>query len=128
MPIVWLPVSMKKDHKHSLMPSQRLRNMMSKDCFQCQEQGHIACHCPNIRCFECDEYGHIGMDCPHRIPPLRTPASCHQPRPHRNQHARSSARYHHDDKDRQNHSRSQSHLHRHCSLSCHDSYRGHSRS
>ena len=38
-------------------------------CFQCQEQGHIACHCPNVRCFECDEYCHIVVDCPHKIPP-----------------------------------------------------------
>ena len=38
-------------------------------CFQCQESGHIACHCPNVHCFECDEYRHIVVDCPHRIPP-----------------------------------------------------------
>ena len=47
-------------------------NVMSQEedhCFQCQEQGHIAHHCPNVRCFECDEYGHIVVDCPHRIPP-----------------------------------------------------------
>ena len=34
-------------------------NIMSNEgdqCFQCQELGHIACHCLNIRCFECDEY------------------------------------------------------------------------
>ena len=53
-------------------------NIMSQEedcCFQYQEQGHIACHCPNVRCFEGDEYGHIAMDCPHRIPPSGTPAN-----------------------------------------------------
>ena len=53
-------------------------NIMSQDkdhCFQCQEQGHIAHHCPNIGCFECDKYGHIIMDCPHKIPPSGTPAN-----------------------------------------------------
>ena len=47
-------------------------NMMSNEgdqCFQCQELGHTACHCQNIRCFECDEYGHIATDCSDRIPP-----------------------------------------------------------
>ena len=46
-------------------------NMMSNEedwCFQCQELGHIAWHCPHIICHECDEFGHIIMDCPHRIP------------------------------------------------------------
>ena len=53
-------------------------NVMSHEedhCFQYQEQGHIACHFPNVRCFECDEYGHIVMDCQHRIPPSGTPAN-----------------------------------------------------
>ena len=42
-------------------------NIVSDDkdhCLQCQEQGHIARNCPNIRCFKCNEYGHIVMDCP----------------------------------------------------------------
>ena len=59
-------------------------NMMSNDedhCFQCQEHGHIARNCPNIRCFECDEYGLIVMDCPHRISPSATPAKHHQSKP-----------------------------------------------
>ena len=37
-------------------------NMMSNDkdhCFQCQELGHVARNCPNIKCFKCDEYGNI---------------------------------------------------------------------
>ena len=38
-------------------------------CFQCQESGHIAHHCPKVHCFECNEYVHIVMDCQHRIPP-----------------------------------------------------------
>ena len=51
--------------------------MMSNEegqCFHCQELGHIAHHCPNIRCFEYDEHGHIATDCPDRIPPSGTPA------------------------------------------------------
>ena len=34
-------------------------NVMSSDddnCFQCQESGHIACHCPHIKYFDCDCY------------------------------------------------------------------------
>ena len=51
----------------TLIPSSTV-NVMSHeedDCFQCQESGHIAQHCPNVHCFECDEYGHIVEDCPH---------------------------------------------------------------
>ena len=79
-------------------------NMMSNNedqCSQCQEQGHNARHCPNIRCFECYEYGHIVMDFPHRIPPLGTPAKHHQSKPHKSHHARSSSRHHHENRDRQ---------------------------
>ena len=97
-------------------------NMMSEEedhCFQCQEQGHIAKNCPNIRCFECDEYGHIVMDCPHRIPPSGTPAKCYQPRHYRSHPARSSSRHHHEDRDRQSHSRSQYYFYRHHSSSHH---------
>ena len=68
----------------TLLPSSTV-NMMCNEgaqCFQCQELGHIACHCPNIRCFDCDEYGHVAADCPDRIPPSGTPA--HQKRHHSN--------------------------------------------
>ena len=42
----------------TLLPSSTVNIMLSEDdkCFQCQESGHMACHCPNIRCFDCDEY------------------------------------------------------------------------
>ena len=49
---------------------------MSSDddkCFQCQETGHMACYCPQIRCFDCDNYGHIAADCPDKIPPSGMP-------------------------------------------------------
>ena len=42
----------------TLIPSSTV-NVMSHEedqCFQCQESGHIAQHCPNVCCFECDEY------------------------------------------------------------------------
>ena len=57
----------------TLVPSSMV-NVMSHEedhCFQSQESGHIAHHCPSIWCFECDEYGHIVMDGPHRIPSLQ---------------------------------------------------------
>ena len=91
-------------------------NMMMNDedrCFQCQEHGHIARHCPNITCFECDEYGHTIMDCPHKIPPLGTPAKHHQPKPCKSHHARSCLRHCYEDRDRQSNSRSQPCFHRH---------------
>ena len=106
-------------------------NMISNEencCFQCQEQGHIAWNCLNIRCFKCGEYGHNVMDCPHMIPLSGTLAIHQQPKPHRSHHTRSRSRHHHEDRDRWSHSTSQSHFHRHCSLSHHNSYRHHSRS
>ena len=45
----------------TLLPSSTV-NVMSHDedqCFQCQELGHIACHCPIVHCFECNKYGNI---------------------------------------------------------------------
>ena len=52
-------------------------NTMSSDedkCFQCQESGHMAFHCPHIKCLDCDEYGHVAADFPDKIPPSGTPA------------------------------------------------------
>ena len=64
-------------HLTAMLIPPTMVNVMSQEdcCFQCQEQGHVACHCPNVRCFECDEYGHIIMDGPHRMPPSGTPAN-----------------------------------------------------
>ena len=104
-------------------------NVMSHEedhCFQCQESGHIACHCPNVCCFECDEYGQIEVDCPHQRPPMGTPACHHRHKSHTRHCTRSTS--HHQDRYRCSRSRSQSHSHRHHSHSHHDSYRGHSRS
>ena len=63
----------------TLLPSSSVNVMSNKadQCFQCQELGHIACHCPNVHCFECDEYGHVAVDCPDSIPSSGTPA-CHK--------------------------------------------------
>ena len=84
----------------TLLPSSTVNVMSSEDnqCFQCQESGHIACHCPNIRCFDCNEYGHIAADCPDRIPPSGT--SAHHKRHHSNtrHHTRSTSRHCHRDR------------------------------
>ena len=59
----------------TLLPVSTL-NVMSHEedqCYQCQELGHMAHHCPNVHCFECNEYGHIVVNCPHWIPPSGTP-------------------------------------------------------
>ena len=60
----------------TLLPSSTVNVMLSDDdkCFQCQESGHMACHCPCIKCFNCDKYGHVTTDCPDKIPPSGTPA------------------------------------------------------
>ena len=97
-------------------------------CFQCQELGHIAHHCPNVHCFECEEYGHIVVDCPHWIPPSGTPAHHHRQDSNTRHCTRSTSRHHHQDRYRNSRSRSQSHPHRYCSHSHQDSHRGHSRS
>ena len=41
----------------TLLPSSTVNVMSNEEdqCFQCQELGHIACHCPNVCCFECNE-------------------------------------------------------------------------
>ena len=116
----------------TLLPSSTV-NMMSNEgdqCFQCQELGHIACHCPNIRCFDCDDYGHVATDCPDRISPSGTPA--HQRRHHFNtrHHSRPTSRHCHRDRHRYNRSRYQSHS---CNYQSHSwnsshSHRGYSRS
>ena len=63
----------------TLLPSSAV-NVLSNEgdqCFQCQELGHITCHCPNVHCLECNEYDHIAVDCPERIPPSGMPL-CHK--------------------------------------------------
>ena len=54
----------------TLLPSSSVNTMSTNDdkCLQCQESGHMACHCPCIKCFDCDEYGHIAADCTDKIP------------------------------------------------------------
>ena len=87
-------------------------NVMSQEedhCFWCQEQGHIACHCPNVRCCECDEYSHVVVDCPHRIPPSGTPANHQQPRSYSRHHTQSSSQHHHEDRHQHRWSRSHTH-------------------
>ena len=114
----------------TLLPSSTVNVMSSEEdqCFQCQELGHIAHHCPNIRCFECEEYGHIAVDCPDRIPPSGIPA--HHKRHHSNTRhcTRSTSRHHHRDRHRYNRSRFQSHSHIYQSHSHNNSHRSHSRS
>ena len=70
------------------LPSSSVNVMSSSDdkCFQCQESGHMACHCPHIKCFDCDEYGHVAADCPDKIPLSGTPAR------HRNTHSNARCR------------------------------------
>ena len=48
----------------TLLPSSTVNVMSSDDdkCFQCQESGHMACHCPHIKCFNCDKYSHVAAD------------------------------------------------------------------
>ena len=57
----------------TLLPSSSVNTMSSDDdkCFQCEELGHMACHCPCIKCFDCDEYGPVTADCPDKIPTVR---------------------------------------------------------
>ena len=95
----------------TLLPSSIVNVMSNKEdqCFQCQELGHITCHCLNVHCFECNEYGYIAADYPDRIPPSGMPA--HHKRQHSNTRhcARSTSRHHHQDRYRHSRSRSQSH-------------------
>ena len=59
-----------------LLPASTVKIMSSDNdkCFQCQESGHMAYHCPHIKCFDCNKYGHVTTDCPDKIPPSGTPA------------------------------------------------------
>ena len=114
----------------TLLPSSTV-NVMSHvedQCYQCQELGHIACHCLNVCCFECNEYGYIVVDCVHQIPPSGTPAHHHRQDSNTRHCTRSTSRHHHQDRYRNKRSSLQSHPHRYCSHSHHDSHRGHSRS
>ena len=60
----------------TLLPSSTVNVMPSEDdkCFQCQESGHMACHCLHIKCFDCNKYSHVAADCSDKIPPSGTPA------------------------------------------------------
>ena len=114
----------------TLLPSSTVNVMSGEDdqCFQCQESGHITCHCPNIRCFDCDEYGHIAVDCPGRIPPSGTPA-CHKRHHSNTRHCtRSTSRHHPRVRHRYNKSRSQSHSCGYRSHSHNNLHRSNSRS
>ena len=92
----------------TLVPSSTGNGMSHEEdhCFQCQESGHIAHHCPNGQCFECSEYRHIIMDCPHRTPASGTPA-CHHRSQSRHRHPnRSTSHHHHNNRYRCSRSRS----------------------
>ena len=114
----------------TLLPSSTVNVMLSEDdkCFQCQESGHMACHCPNIRCFDCDEYSHVTVDCPNRIPPSGTPALHKKHHSSMRHWTRSTSRHCHRDRHRFSRSRSHSCTHRYRSHSHHNSHRSHSRS
>ena len=106
-------------------------NVMSSDddkCFQCQESGHMACHCCHIKCFDCDKYSHVATDCPHKILPSGTPAWHRIDHPSMRHHTRSTSCHKHRDRHRFNRSRSHSCNHRYRSLSWSNSQRSHSRS
>ena len=113
----------------TLLPSSTVNVMSNKEdqCFQCQELGHITCHCLNVCCFECDEYGHIAADCPDRIPPSGTPGHHKRQDSHTRHNARSTSQ-HHWDGHSHSRSRSQSHSNRYQSHSCNNSHRICSRS
>ena len=114
----------------TLLPLSTVNVMSHKEdrCFQCQESGHIARHCPNVCCFECDKNGHIVVDCPNHIPPSGMPEHLHRPKSHTRHWTRSPSHHYHQDRYRHSRSRSQFHPHRYHSHSHHDSYRRHSRS
>ena len=113
-----------------LLPSSMVNVMSNEDdqCFQCQESGHISCHCPNKYYFECNEYGHITTDCPDRIPLPGMP-TYHRGQSSNTRHCpRSTSRLQHQDRYQNSRSRSQSHSHRYHSHSHNNSHRSHYRS
>ena len=84
----------------TLLSSSSVNDMSSDDdkCFQCQESGYMACHCPHIKCFDCDEYGHVAADCPDKIPPSGSPARQRNTNPNTRHGDRTTS--HHDHRDR----------------------------
>ena len=112
------------------LPPSSVNVMLSDDdkCFQCQESGHMACHCPHIKCFDCDKYGHVMADCPDKIPPSGTPARHRNIHSTTRHHDRSTSHHNHRDRHRSNRSRSQSHSHRYRSHSWSNTQRSCSRS
>ena len=111
-----------------LLPSSTVNVTSNKgdQCFQCQELGHITCHCLNVCCFECNEYGHIAVDYLDRIPSSGTPACHKRQHSHTRHHTRSTSQ-HHLDRYRHSRSGSQSHSYRYQSHSHNYSPRNHSR-
>ena len=114
----------------TLLPSLTVNVMSSEDdrCFQCQELGHMAHHCPHIKCFYCNEYGHITADCPDKILPSGTLVCHNKLHSHSRHHTRSTSRHCHRDRYRFSRNRSQSHTCRYQSHRCNNSHRSHSRS
>ena len=114
----------------TLLPTSTVNEMSNEgdQCFQCQELGHITCHCPNVHCFQCNEYGHIAVDCPDRISPSGTSACNKRQHSHTRHCTRSTSRHCHCHRHRHSRSTSQSHSHRYQSHNHNNSHRSHSRS
>ena len=81
----------------TLLPSSSVNTISNYNDknFQCQESGHVACHCPRIRCCDCNEYGHIAADCPDKIPPSGTSARHRNNSSNTRQHNRSTSHNNH---------------------------------
>ena len=114
----------------TLLPSSSVNITSSDDnkCFQCQESGHMAWHCPCIKCFDCDEYGHVAADWADKIPPSGTPAWHRNHHSSMRHHTRSTSHHNNRGRHRFNRSRLHSHSHRCSSHSQSNSQRSHSRS
>ena len=86
----------------TLLPLSTVYVMSNEEdqCFQCQELGHITCHCLKVCCFECNEYGHIVADHPLQKPPSGTPAHHHRQDSNNRHCTRSRSRHHHWDRYR----------------------------